>query len=84
MISAIALAYGMLHLFCGPFGEHHGKMRIIDCTTLVCPLESARTATWWNLNWLVVSPDPVWWLHGERHLTPCPRNNGSPLQYRQR
>ncbi|MDM0085399.1 MFS transporter [Variovorax sp. J31P179] len=54
-ISAFALAYGILQLLYGPFGDRYGKVRVIACATLACTVGSVAAALSPSLQWLVVS-----------------------------
>ena len=55
VISAFALAYGVLQLFYGPLGDRYGKVRVIGFATLACTLGSVGAALSSNLDWLIAS-----------------------------
>lgn len=55
VISAFALAYGVLQLFYGPLGDRYGKVRVIGLATLACTLGSVGAALSLSLNWLIAS-----------------------------
>ncbi|MDO8771399.1 MAG: MFS transporter [Burkholderiaceae bacterium] len=55
VISAFALAYGVLQLFYGPLGDRYGKVRVIGLATLACALGSVGAALSSSLNWLIAS-----------------------------
>ncbi len=54
VVSAFAIAYGVLQLFYGPLGDRIGKLRVIVMATFACALFSAMTAMASSLAWLVV------------------------------
>jgi predicted MFS family arabinose efflux permease len=53
VVSAFAIAYGVLQLFYGPLGDRIGKLRVIVAATFACALFSALTAMASSLPWLV-------------------------------
>ena len=55
VISAFAVAYGVLQLFYGPLGEHLGKIRVVVGATFACSLFSALTALAPTLDLLVLA-----------------------------
>lgn len=55
VISAFALAYGVLQLFYGPVGDRYGKVRVIGLATLACTVGSVGAALSSNLDWLIAS-----------------------------
>ncbi len=55
VISAFAVAYGVLQLFYGPLGDRFGKVRVIISATCACAVFSALTALSPSLPVLVVA-----------------------------
>ena len=55
VISAFAVAYGVLQLFYGPLGERIGKVRVICFATFACALFSLVTALSPTLDLLILS-----------------------------
>lgn len=55
VISAYAVAYGVLQLFYGPLGDRFGKVRVVAGATLACAVFSGVTALAPSLSVLVVS-----------------------------
>lgn len=55
VISAFALAYGLLQLFFGPLGDRYGKLRVIGLATLACTLGNAGAALASTLDGLIAS-----------------------------
>ena len=53
VVSAFAIAYGVLQLFYGPLGDRIGKLRVIVAATFACALFSAMTAWAPSFTWLV-------------------------------
>ncbi len=54
VVSAFAVAYGVLQLFYGPLGDRFGKQRVISLAVLVCAILSGITAMASNLTVLVL------------------------------
>jgi len=54
VVSAFAVAYGVLQLFYGPLGDRFGKLRVISLAALACAVFSAITSMATDLNVLVV------------------------------
>lgn len=54
VVSAFAVAYGVLQLFYGPLGDRFGKLRVISLAVLACAVFSAITSIASNLTLLVV------------------------------
>lgn len=54
VVSAFAVAYGVLQLFYGPLGDRFGKLRVISLAVLACAVFSAITSMSANLTLLVV------------------------------
>jgi len=54
VVSAFAVAYGVLQLFYGPLGDRFGKQRVISLAVLVCAVLSGITAMASNLTVLVL------------------------------
>lgn len=44
VVSAFAVAYGVLQLFYGPLGDRFGKLRVISLAVLACAVFSAITS----------------------------------------
>jgi predicted MFS family arabinose efflux permease len=55
VISAFAVAYGLLQAFFGPLGDRIGKYRLIALTTLASTLGSLGAALATSLDWLIVA-----------------------------
>lgn len=55
VISAYAVAYGVLQMFYGPLGDRLGKLRVIAAASLACTLLSLLTALAPSLNLLVLA-----------------------------
>ena len=55
VISAFAVAYGLMQLFYGPLGDRVGKLRVIMSAALVCGVFSVITALSPNFELLVLS-----------------------------
>jgi predicted MFS family arabinose efflux permease len=53
VVSAFAVAYGLLQLFYGPLGDRFGKLRVITFAVTACALFSALTAFAANLTLLI-------------------------------
>jgi predicted MFS family arabinose efflux permease len=53
VVSAFAVAYGVLQLFYGPLGDRFGKLRVISLAVLACAVFSAITSMATDLNVLV-------------------------------
>ncbi len=53
MISAFALAYGLLQIFYGPLGDRHGKQRVIAFAAVACALTNLVIAFSPSLRWAV-------------------------------
>lgn len=54
VVSAFAVAYGVLQLIYGPLGDRFGKLRVIFLAVLACAVFSALTSMAPNLSMLVV------------------------------
>jgi predicted MFS family arabinose efflux permease len=54
VVSAFAVAYGVMQLFYGPLGDRFGKLRVISLAALACAIFSAITSMAPSLNMLVV------------------------------
>lgn len=54
VVSAFAVAYGVLQLFYGPLGDRFGKLRVITLAVLACAVFSAVTSMAADLTLLVV------------------------------
>lgn len=54
VVSAFAVAYGVLQLFYGPLGDRFGKLRVITLAALACAVFSALTSLAPNLSVLVL------------------------------
>lgn len=54
VVSAFAVAYGVLQLFYGPLGDRFGKLRVITLAVLACAVFSAITSLATDLAGLVV------------------------------
>jgi predicted MFS family arabinose efflux permease len=54
VVSAFAVAYGVLQLFYGPLGDRFGKLRVISLAVLACAVFSAITSMSANLTLLVI------------------------------
>ena len=54
VVSAFAVAYGVLQLFYGPLGDRFGKLRVISLAVLACAVFSAITSMASDLTLLVV------------------------------
>ena len=54
VVSAFAVAYGVLQLFYGPLGDRFGKLRVISLAVLACAVFSAVTSMASDLTLLVV------------------------------
>jgi predicted MFS family arabinose efflux permease len=54
VVSAFAVAYGVLQLFYGPLGDRFGKLRVISLAVLACAVFSAITSMSADLTLLVV------------------------------
>lgn len=54
VVSAFAVAYGVLQLFYGPLGDRFGKLRVIFLAVLACAVFSAITSMASDLTLLVV------------------------------
>lgn len=54
VVSAFAVAYGVLQLFYGPLGDRFGKLRVISLAALACAVFSAITSLSSDLRLLVV------------------------------
>ena len=55
VISAYAVAYGLLQLFYGPLGDRIGKLRVIGGAACGCAVFSGLTALAPGLEWLVLA-----------------------------
>lgn len=55
VVSAFAVAYGLLQVFFGPLGDRVGKYRLVALTTLGCTLGALGAAFATSLDWLVVA-----------------------------
>jgi predicted MFS family arabinose efflux permease len=55
VISAFALAYGVLQLFYGPMGDRYGKFRVVALATLGCTAGALAAAGSSSLDWLRAS-----------------------------
>lgn len=53
VVSAFAVAYGVLQLFYGPLGDRFGKLRVITLAAMACAVFSALTSMAPNLTVLV-------------------------------
>ena len=53
VVSAFAVAYGVLQVFFGPLGDRIGKYRLVALTTLACTLGALGAAFAASLDWLV-------------------------------
>ena len=53
VISAFAVAYGVLQFFYGPMGDRIGKLRVVVGATFACAIFSLMTAFAGSLQWLV-------------------------------
>ncbi|MDD2547561.1 MAG: MFS transporter [Burkholderiaceae bacterium] len=53
VVSAFAVAYGVMQLFYGPLGDRLGKLRVVWGATLACALLNGVTALAPGLGWLV-------------------------------
>jgi predicted MFS family arabinose efflux permease len=53
VVSAFAVAYGVLQLFYGPLGDRFGKLRVITLAAMACAVFSALTSMASNLTMLV-------------------------------
>jgi predicted MFS family arabinose efflux permease len=53
VVSAFAVAYGLLQVFFGPLGDRIGKYRLVALTTLACTLGALAAAFATTLDWLV-------------------------------
>ena len=53
VISAFAVAYGVLQFFYGPMGDRIGKLRVVVGATFACAIFSLMTAFAGSLHWLV-------------------------------
>jgi predicted MFS family arabinose efflux permease len=54
VVSAFAVAYGVLQLFYGPLGDRFGKLRVISLAVLACAVFSAITSMASDLGLLIV------------------------------
>lgn len=54
VVSAFAVAYGLMQLFYGPLGDRFGKLRVISLAALACAIFSAITSMAPSLTSLVV------------------------------
>lgn len=54
VVSAFAVAYGVMQLFYGPLGDRFGKLRVISLAALACAIFSAITSMAPSLTSLVV------------------------------
>ena len=54
VVSAFAVAYGVMQLFYGPLGDRFGKLRVISLAALACAIFSAITSMAPSLTILVV------------------------------
>lgn len=54
VVSAFAVAYGVMQLFYGPLGDRFGKLRVISLAALACAIFSAITSMAPSLTMLVV------------------------------
>ncbi|MEK7344526.1 MAG: MFS transporter [Pseudomonadota bacterium] len=54
VVSAFAVAYGVLQLFYGPLGDRFGKLRVVSLAVLACAVFSAITSMASDLTLLVV------------------------------
>ena len=54
VVSAFAVAYGVLQLFYGPLGDRFGKLRVISLAVLACAVFSAITSMASDLSLLIV------------------------------
>jgi predicted MFS family arabinose efflux permease len=55
VISAFALAYGLLQLFYGPMGDRFGKFRVVSLATLACTVGAFAAALSPSFAWLRAS-----------------------------
>ena len=55
VISAFALAYGLLQLFYGPMGDRYGKFRVVSLATLGCTAGALAAAIAPSIDWLRAS-----------------------------
>ena len=54
VISAFAIAYGVLQFFYGPMGDRVGKLQVVVGATFACAAFSVLTAFATSLHWLVI------------------------------
>jgi predicted MFS family arabinose efflux permease len=54
VVSAFAVAYGVLQLFYGPLGDRFGKLRVISLAVLACAVFSAITSMASDLSLLII------------------------------
>lgn len=54
VVSAFAVAYGVLQLFYGPLGDRFGKLRVISLAVLACAVLSAITSMASDLSLLII------------------------------
>lgn len=55
VVSAFALAYGLMQLVYGPVGDRFGKLRVIGAATMLCTAGSVASAVSQDIHWLVTS-----------------------------
>ncbi len=55
VVSAFALAYGVLQLVYGPLGDRIGKQRMVAIATLACTIGAVASALAPSLGWLTVA-----------------------------
>lgn len=53
VVSAFAVAYGVLQIFYGPLGDRYGKYRVIAAATLACAVGNIGAALAPSLGWLI-------------------------------
>jgi predicted MFS family arabinose efflux permease len=55
VVSAFAIAYGLLQVFFGPLGDRFGRYRLVGWATLVCTGASLGAALAASLDWLTLA-----------------------------
>jgi len=88
VVSAFAVAYGVLQLIYGPLGDRFGKLRVISLAVLACAVFRALTSMAPNLS--VLGPPThvghvgllvhrLWFLHAAQHTANPGHSNGPNL-----
>ncbi len=54
VVTAFAVAYGLLQMFFGPVGDRYGKYRVVSIATFACAIGSAGAVMASSLNMLVI------------------------------